>query len=63
MKDAKVNILLEGIWVGKKTYECDGSLDDFSQMTYLLTSNLMKVPRRTISPFQFFNNNYSVSIE
>jgi hypothetical protein len=26
----KVGILLEEIWVGKKSYECDGEISDFS---------------------------------
>lgn len=26
----KVNILLNEIWVGKKTFECDGGMKDFS---------------------------------
>jgi len=27
---SKVNILLNEIWAGKKTYECDGGMEDFS---------------------------------
>jgi len=36
MNDSKVNNLLEEIWVGSNTYECDGKLVDFSQITYLI---------------------------
>lgn len=36
----KVSILLEEIWQGKKTYECDGDLDDFSIINYLATSKI-----------------------
>lgn len=30
MLDPKVDILLEEVWDGKNTYECDGKIGDFS---------------------------------
>jgi hypothetical protein len=32
----KVNRLLDEIWVGKNTFDCDGTLEDFSILTFLL---------------------------
>lgn len=36
----KVSILLEEIWQGKKTFQCDGDLEDFSIINYLATSKI-----------------------
>lgn len=40
MMDPKVSILLEEIWTGKSTYECDGKLTDFSSLSYMLTNGI-----------------------
>lgn len=61
--DSKVNILLEEIWVGKNTYECDGELLDFSHMYYLLTSNFKKLPGRSVSPMELLSNHFQVTID
>lgn len=34
MQNPKVNILLEEIWVGKNSYECDGRTTDYSMLTF-----------------------------
>jgi hypothetical protein len=31
----KVNVLLQEIWEGKNSYECDGQITDFSLINYL----------------------------
>lgn len=35
MKDPKVSDLLDLLWVGKNTYDCDGRVTDFSLLSYL----------------------------
>lgn len=44
MQNEKVSILLEEIWLGKPTYECDGKLTDFSLLTFLSTNPVKKLP-------------------
>jgi hypothetical protein len=39
----KVSVLLQEIWEGKKTFECDGQVSDFSIINYLATSKIQKV--------------------
>lgn len=34
----KVNILLQEIWEGKASYECDGQITDFSLINYLAST-------------------------
>lgn len=35
MSDNKVAALLDELWVGKLSYECDGRTGKFSKLTYL----------------------------
>ena len=44
MQSEKISILLEEIWVGKPTYECDGKLSDFSLLTFLSDAPVKKLP-------------------
>ena len=44
MENEKVAILLEEVWVGKPTYECDGKLSDFSHLTFLMNAPVKKLP-------------------
>lgn len=62
MQNEKVSILLEEIWVGKNTYECDGKLIDFSFLTFLLNAPIKKLPGKTITPMELLSNNFKVSI-
>lgn len=39
----KVNVLLQEIWEGKNSYECDGQITDFSVINYLASSNIKKI--------------------
>jgi hypothetical protein len=63
MMDPKVSILLEEIWAGNSTYECDGKLTDFSSLTYLLISELNKKPGETVYPLQLVTNGFTTNIE
>lgn len=62
MQNEKVSILLEEIWVGKHTYECDGKFIDFSLLTFLLNAPIKKLPGKTITPMELLSNNFKVSI-
>jgi hypothetical protein len=44
LSSEKINILIQEIWVGKKTYACDGKLTDFSLLTYMAKSKIRKLP-------------------
>lgn len=62
MQNSKVNILLEEIWVGKNTYECDGRITDFSLLTFLAKAPIKKLKGKKISPSELLSNNFKVSI-
>jgi hypothetical protein len=62
MQNPNVNILLEELWVGKNTYECDGTITDFSLITYLFSSRIKKLPGKYISPVELLGNNFKISI-
>lgn len=36
----KINVLLNEIWEGKNSYECDGQLSDFSLINHLLENRV-----------------------
>lgn len=40
----KVNVLLQEIWEGKNSYECDGQITDFSLINYLASTKAQKIP-------------------
>lgn len=46
MSDEKVSVLLDELWEGKLTYECDGSISYFSKLTFLLTNKVVRLPGR-----------------
>lgn len=46
----KINILLEEIWQGKNTFECDGQMNDYSSINYILTTRMKKLPGKKLTP-------------
>ena len=48
MADAKIGALLDELWVGKLSYECDGRKDCYSMLTYLAKAPVKKLPGQTI---------------
>jgi len=58
-----VNVLLEEIWQGKLTFECDGRFQDFSQLTYLASAPIKKLPGREVKAQQLVSNNFIVNVE
>lgn len=59
----KVNILLEDLWEGVNTRECDGTLSHFSMLTYLASAQVRKLPGRSIKVSELFTNNFVVNIK
>lgn len=54
----KVNILLEDLWEGANTRECDGTLSDYSMLTYLAGAEVRKLPGAHIKISELFTNNF-----
>ncbi len=44
MTDNKIAALLDELWVGKLSYECDGRNEHFSKLTYLASAPLRQLP-------------------
>eukprot|EP00347_Sterkiella_histriomuscorum_P019128 403342842 len=59
----KVDILLEEIWVGKKTFECDGNLEDLSMLTYLLWVPIKKLKGKKPKFRELIDFNYHTTIK
>lgn len=62
LKDNKVSALLDELWVGKQSYECDGRITDFSMLTYLVSAPIKKLPGKKLEPQALLSNNFKVSI-
>jgi hypothetical protein len=62
MMSDKVNGLLDSIWEGVHTSECDGSLDDFSMLTYLAASNVIGIPGRKLSVKEMLTNHFVAQV-
>jgi hypothetical protein len=59
----KVSVLLEEIWEGKKSYECDGQISDFSIIDYLATSRVQKVKDKRLTFGELVTQNFVVDID
>lgn len=62
LKNYKVNILLEECWEGIHSRECDGSLRDFSLLTYLATAPVRKLPGKFIRVTDLIHYNFQPNI-
>lgn len=62
LKDVKVSGLLDELWVGKNSYECDGRVTDFSMLTFLSSAPIKKLPGKKIEPKALLSNNFKASI-
>jgi hypothetical protein len=62
MADDKIAALLDELWVGKLTYECDGKTEDFSMLSFLARAPLKKLPGQEIQNKQLLSNNFKVQI-
>jgi hypothetical protein len=59
----KVNIVLEDLWEGIHTRECDGTLGDFSMLTYLTGSTVRRLPGGHVKASELITNNFVVNIK
>jgi len=48
MRDDKVGVLLDELWEGKLTFECDGAVSYYSKLTYLFNNRITKLPGRKV---------------
>lgn len=62
LKSPKTTILLDTLWEGIASTECDGRLADFSTMNYLLQSKTKKIEGRKISPKDLLTNRFTINI-
>jgi hypothetical protein len=44
LRDEKVFALIDELWVGKATNECDGRVTDFSLLSYMSSAPIKKLP-------------------
>jgi hypothetical protein len=44
VEDDKIGALLDELWVGKLSYECDGRTDCYSMLTFLSSTPIRKLP-------------------
>jgi hypothetical protein len=58
LSSSKVLALLDCIWEGEGTNECDGSLYDFSLITYLAGSDVVYIPGKPFSFKEVLTNNF-----
>ena len=58
----KVIVLLDEIWEGEETYDCDGRVTDFSLLTYLASAPIKKLPGKSISVSELLSNNFTANV-
>lgn len=63
LKDDKVSALLDELWVGKDSYECDGRVTDFSLLSFLASAQIKSLPGKKIELESLLGNNFKVFIE
>jgi hypothetical protein len=56
----KLNILLDEIWEGKNTFDCDGQLENYSMITHLAKSPIHKVPNKRMRVGELLSNNFKI---
>lgn len=63
MRDSKVNVLLDNLWQGESANKCDGRVSDFSKLTYMAITPLMKLKGQKISFSQILGLNFEPHVE
>lgn len=56
----KVNVLLNQVWDGKNTFDCDGITQDFSLIAYLKTSSIKNIKGKKLTPSEIMFNGFRV---
>jgi len=49
----KVSVLLDELWEGKRSFDCDGQISDFSIIRYLATSRIKRVKGKRVTFREF----------
>jgi hypothetical protein len=44
LRDNKVSALLDSLWIGKASYDCDGRITDYSKLNFLASSPIKMLP-------------------
>lgn len=57
----KVAVILEEIWQGKSTFECDGEIKDFSLLTHLVSAPIKRLKNQKIVMRDLLFNGFSYS--
>jgi hypothetical protein len=63
LSNHKIDELLNDIWHGKEFYKCNGSLADFSQLSYLNSNPLRVLPHKKIKLRDLLKNNFKLRID
>lgn len=48
MANERVTALIDKLWVGQATYDCDGKDEDFSKLAFMARAPLKKLPGQKI---------------
>ena len=54
----KINVLMEEIWMGRDSSECDSTITDYSVLSYLASTPITVIPGRQLTLGQLLNNNF-----
>jgi len=63
MGDSKVTVLLDKLWQGKLTYQCDGRLSDYSKLTVMATDPVRKLPGQKIEFKKILSSTFERNVE
>jgi hypothetical protein len=58
LRDDKISALLDRLWIGKSSYQCDGRITDFSKLTFLASSPIKMLPGTKIEFEALLGNNF-----
>lgn len=62
LRDNKISALLDRLWIGKSSYQCDGRITDFSKLHFLASSPIKMLPGTKIEFEALLGNNFKVFV-
>lgn len=63
LKSDKVLNLLNTLWFGSVSEECDGRVTDFSMLSFLVTAPITALPKQNITQESILSNNFREQID
>jgi hypothetical protein len=63
LRDDKASALLDELWVGKDTYQCDGRNTDYSKIFFLVNASLKPLPKKKLEINAILCSSFKRSIE